>query len=215
MEIVKINPKNPSSALIKEASSILKEGGVIVYPTDTVYGLGVDATNKKAIEKVYKIKGRTFRKPLLVIVSNIKMAEKFCEITQTAKKLIKKFWPGAVSFVLRKNEKGRRELKIKGKTIGLRMPKSPISLEIAKKFGRPFTSTSANLAKRPPCYSLGEIQKQFGKKKLALVNLMLDCGYLPKRETSTIIDLSSTKPKILREGLIKKEKLKVYLESLS
>ncbi len=205
MEIIKIDSKISQKEMINQAVMILKNGGVIAYPTDTTYGLGVDATNVNAISKVYKIKGRDFRKPIHVVVSDIKMAKKFAYIDKKTMVFFKKFLPGPLTLVLKKKKTVLDELTANLKTVGIRIPESKIAIEIVKKFKKPVTTTSANLSGLPACYSLKEILKQFENSKL--INLILDAGDLPKIPPSTIIDLTGKKPKVLREGPITSNKL--------
>lgn len=179
--------------MIDQAVKILKRGGLVILPTDTSYGLAADATNPEAIKKVFQIKGRDFNKPVSVIVSDLKMAQKYALVTPLAKKLFKAFLPGPLTLVLKQ--------KVSSTTIGIRVPNLKLNLEIAKKLGRPYTATSANQSGQPDCYSVSEIKKQLGSK-IKLVDLIIDKGTLPKIPPSTILDCTLVPPKILREGPI-------------
>ncbi len=199
MEVLKISQNS-----IKQAVKILKRGRIVVYPTETAYGLGADSTNSKAIKAIYDIKGRAFSKELPLIVDSLKMAERYCLMDDRALKLAAQFWPGPLTLVLKK-KKGTH-LAVGKTTVALRISSNNTAQLLVEELGRPLTSTSANLSDRPECYSLAELTKQLQNKKAAQqINLALDEGKLPKRPVSTIIDLTGERVKILREGLIKKQ----------
>ncbi|MFH1837897.1 MAG: L-threonylcarbamoyladenylate synthase [Candidatus Kuenenbacteria bacterium] len=191
--------------LIQKAIEILKSGGIIIYPTDTCYGIGVDATNKQAIKKLINLKGRDFKKPISIIVKNFEMAQKIGDFNFQAKKLFKKYLPGPLTLVIKKKKSiyqlpniltaGKRK-------IGTRMPDNKIALELVKKFNKPITTTSANISTKPECYSKQEILKQF-KKNIKKIDLILDAGKLSKTKPSTIIEVIGNKLKILRQGAIR------------
>ncbi|MDO9399461.1 MAG: L-threonylcarbamoyladenylate synthase [bacterium] len=187
---------------IQKAIEILKNGGIIIYPTDTCYGIGVDATNKEAIKKLINLKGRDFKKPISIIVKNFKMAQEIGEFNSQAKKLFKKYLPGPLTLIVKK-KKGIYQLPniltAKKRKIGIRMPDNKISLELVKKFNKPITTTSANISGEPECYSKQEILKQF-KKNIKDIDLILDIGKLQKNKPSTIIEIIGNKLKILRQG---------------
>ncbi len=209
MEIVKVNPKQPEKAVLKRAVDILKRGGVIVYPTETVYGLGANIFDKKAVKKIFLIKGRTFRKPLSAAVSGLKEAEQIAKFNLKAKKIFKKFLPGPLTLVLFKKACVPDLVTAGRKKIAIRVPDFKVTLDLLKKCRFPITSTSANISgKSAPC-SVSAVTKQFKNKKNQ-PDLILDVGRTPIGRPSTIIDLTQKKPKILREGPIKQ---KNYLSS--
>ncbi len=190
--------------IIQKAIEILKNGGIIIYPTDTCYGIGVDATNKEAIKKLMTLKARNFNKPISIIVKNFKMAQKICEFNSQAKKIFKKYLPGALTLILKKKNNIYQlpNILTAGKQkIGIRMPKNKIALELVRKFNKPITTTSANVSNKPECYSKQEILKQF-KKNIKKIDLIVDIGKLPKIKPSTIIEIINNKVKILRQGPI-------------
>lgn len=207
MEVVKINPRKPERKVLEKAVNILKKGGVIVYPTETCYGLGADAENKSAVKRIFKIKKRKFEKSFLVLVSSLAMAKKYVIFNKLALKIAKKFWPGPLTLVLEVKDKK----KFKSKTLGLRISSSKICQALVKKSNKPLISTSANLSGQPPIYSISEFLKQFKNKKYQ-PDLILDAGRLPKVSPSTIIDLTKDYPKILREGPIERKSLLNFLK---
>ena len=172
---------------LKGAVLAVKNGGVIVCPTDTVYGFLADASNKKAVDKIYKIKKRPRLKPLPVFVKDFKMAKILAEIDAKQEKILKKYWPGKYTFVLnKKNSKG---------TIALRIPKHKFVNSLLKKINKPLVQTSVNISDNPVLTKISDIIEQFGETDI----LVVDGGNLPKRKSSTIIDLAKSKSNILRK----------------
>lgn len=206
MKILKINPKNPESKIIKAAIKILKAGGVIIYPTETSYGLGGDATFKKAVTKIFKIKKRSQQKSVTIIVSSFAMAKEYVKFDKLSWQLAKKYWPGPLTIVLPKNKKRKKRIytDLTGKNwdFGVRISPQPVAWQLVKKLGNPLISTSANLSGKKPGYDISEILKQFKNKK-NLPILVLDAGKLPKRLTSTVVLVKDGKIKVLRKGPIK------------
>ncbi|MBI2642155.1 MAG: threonylcarbamoyl-AMP synthase [Candidatus Wildermuthbacteria bacterium] len=172
----------------RKAVSALKKGKVLVCPTDTVYGLLADATNRRALRKVFQIKQRKLNKPLPLFVRNIDMAKKLVKVSPLQEHFLKKAWPGKVTAVLESKTKG---------TIGLRIPKHPFTQNLLRIFSRPVTGTSANIAGLKPTRSLKEILSQFEKRKHQ-PDIVIDGGKLPFSKPSKVIDLTSSKKKILR-----------------
>ncbi len=189
MEVLK-----KSSGAINKAAAVLKNGGVVICPTDTVYGFLADATNKKAVEKIYKIKRRPKLKPLPVFVSNVTMAKELAEINEQQTKTARKFWPGKFTFILKvqKNiDLGGLSSLVEGRdgTIALRIPKYKFLNSLLKKINRPLAQTSVNISNNPSLTNIEDIINQFGKNKL--VDLIIDGGNLKKSQPSKIIDLTS------------------------
>ncbi|MFA6304230.1 MAG: L-threonylcarbamoyladenylate synthase [Patescibacteria group bacterium] len=197
MEIIKLTGKNQAS-IIKQAVAVLKQGGTIIYPTETAYGLGADFLNPLAVKKVYQIKGRDFKKPLSVIVGSLPMAKKLVVFDKLSLILAKKHWPGPLTLVQSSKLKTNN---LKPQTLALRVSSNKLATAIVKKLKSPLTATSANLAGKGEIYSIKEIVKQFGKKKYQ-PDLIIDGGILPKVKPSTIAKVSNGKIEILRKGKI-------------
>lgn len=195
MKIIKIDSKNPDPEVINQAVKILENGGVIVYPTDTCYGLGADMANPKAVEKIYKIKNRDQNKPLSVIVKDIKEIEKYAEIDSKRKEILEKYLPGPITFILKtKSDRFNQE------TVGFRIPDYTITKMLANKFNKPYSTTSANISNQPVCYTIKEVLDQFKNIKYQ-PDLILDAGVLDKKNPpSVVVDLVSLPPRVLREG---------------
>ena len=212
MLIIKITSAN-SNQFIKKAILVLENGGVIVYPTETAYGLGADFFNPKAMKKVYRIKGRDYKKPLSVIVSSLGMARQYVKINQLSLKLAKQYWPGALTLVLpiasyalrvlnKKQSSSGFKSKIEDqRTVGLRISSNKPATAIVRKFGKPITSTSANISGKGECFSAQEVIRQFRNRKYQ-PDLIIDAGRLPKKRMSTIVKITDGQLEVLRKGKI-------------
>jgi len=174
---------------INKAVEAVRAGKILVCPTDTVYGLLCDASDKKVLARLYKIKKRSRVKPIPIFVRNIEMAKKLAEISSKQEEYLKKFWPGKVTAVLKK-KKGTG-------TIGLRIPKHGFVISLLRIVNKPLTGTSANVAGKPAPTRINEAVNQFKAKKYR-PDLVIDAGDLPKNKPSKVIDLTLWPPKILR-----------------
>ncbi len=177
--------KNSKGALNKTAEFIIK-GGVVVCPTDTVYGFLADASSKKAVEKIYKIKKRPRQKPLAIFVKDLKAAKKLAEINEKQEKILKKKWPGRFTFILK-----RKPSKLYGlnkDTIALRIPKYKFLNDLLKKINRPLAQTSVNISGQPPLTKISDIVKVIGRSDLPMI--IIDAGELKKAKVSVIIDIT-------------------------
>ncbi|MBI2427081.1 MAG: threonylcarbamoyl-AMP synthase [Candidatus Kerfeldbacteria bacterium] len=186
---------------IHDAVQVLKTGGVIVYPTDTSYGLGCDPLNPEALKTVYAIKNRTTSSPLPVIAANILMVKQWCEWPVDAKKLASTYWPGPLTFVLATKRPLPRELTGFRTSIAIRVPAHEVAKALSRRLGRPIVSTSANLAGKGEIFEPDRIVEMFGDAKNQ-PDLFLDGGTLPTSKPSTIVDLTKGKPYILRKGAV-------------
>lgn len=210
MEKVKIDQENPDLKLIKNAAGILKSSGIVIYPTDTAYGIGANALDENAVRKVYEIKGRDFSKPTHVVVRDWEMIESLCHTNNLAKKLFDKFMPGPITLILPKQPKVPNILTANLPTLGIRIPNNKVTKLLSNCLPFPYTTPSANKSGGTTPYSIDEVLKELDKDK---IDLILNAGKLHEVAPSTIIDLSQTPPKILREGPIKKKKLIMFLNN--
>lgn len=198
-EILKADKNISEETVLSRAAEILKAGGIIAYPTETFYGLGADATNEKAIRKIYTIKGRNFSSPISIIIDKAEsLCPLVCEIPAVAQKLMQAFWPGALTIVFKASDKILPVLTAGTGKIGLRVSSHPGAGMLAHKLGVPLTATSANLSGAAECSTAEEVVLQIGDKINAIVDLGKTAGGLG----STIIDVTFNPPKILREGVI-------------
>jgi len=213
MRILKVNPENlrESEEAIIEAAKTMLSGGTVVFPTDTVYGLGCDATNENAIRKVFKIKNRTSNKPLSIVVRDIDMAKKVAFVDRRLEKALNIIWPGPITVILFRRYKLPEILAAGKQTIGLRIPDYKLTYILSENMGRPYIATSANISNEPATTKISQALEYF-EKSYAKPDLILDAGDLNFSEPSTVLDLSVSKPKIVRIGPVGRKKL---LEILS
>ncbi len=182
--------------VLKEAIDVMKRGGVIIYPTETCYGIGADATNKKSIEKIYRIKGRNTSKPIPILVSSLDMIKEYGAITKNIEILVKKFMPGPLSIVVKK-KKSVSDANQDG--ISFRISSHPVASILVNLFKKPITTTSANVSGQPSTYEIEEVIEAFGDK----VDMIIDYGNLPITQPSTCVDLTREgNVKVIREGPI-------------
>lgn len=184
---------------LNKAILVLKGGGVIAHATDTCYGFACDTFNKDAINRLYRIKKMDNEKPVSIIVSDLAMAKHFGIFNKKALELAKKHWPGALTIIVKRKKSLPAFLNPTAKTIGFRVPKHKLSLELVKKLARPITTTSANISGQLSPYSVSAIKKQFAGNKLK-PDFVIDSGRLPKNAPSTIVDCSKSTVKVLRQG---------------
>jgi tRNA threonylcarbamoyl adenosine modification protein (Sua5/YciO/YrdC/YwlC family) len=197
-QFLKIYEDNPSEAAIKKVVSILQNGGLIIYPTDTVYGLGCDITNSKALERIAKIKGIKLEKANWSFVCHdlSNLSDYVKQIDTSTFKILKRALPGAYTFILPGNTNLPKEFK-KKTTVGIRIPNNAIVLEIVKNLGNPIVSTSIHDEDEVLEYSTDP--ELIFEKWQNLVDLVIDGGY-GDNIASTIIDLSGFEPVVVREG---------------
>lgn len=205
--------KIKKSEAIKKAVQVLSSGGILIYPTETAYGIGVDATNQKAVDQVLNFKARMTGKPLSVAVCDQKMAERFVQLNQAARSLYQNFLPGPITVVSKSLGKVAKGVASEQGKLGIRIPDYQLILEIIKKFNRPITATSANLSGDKTPYSVEDVLKNSSGRRKAMIDLILDAGQLPKRPTSTVVDTTLDDYQILRRGAIKIKNQKSKIKS--
>ena len=195
MSVIKIDPANPDKKKIAVAAKVIRDGGIVIFPTETVYGIAANLLDGNAMKRLCSVKGRPEGKPFTVHISDIQMIRDMgCEITGTAEKLIAKFWPGPLTIIL----KSQRD-----RNIGFRMPADKIALALIRASGVPVAAPSANLSSRPAPVTAEEAMADLG----GAVDIVIDGGKTKVGLESTVLDLTVTPFKILREGAIKKEEL--------
>ncbi|TRZ77128.1 MAG: threonylcarbamoyl-AMP synthase [Deltaproteobacteria bacterium] len=203
-EVLKIDRQRPDESVIAEASSILRAGGVVAYPTETFYGLGADGQIEDAIKKIFLIKGRNFKNPISVIIGNANDVRGLVEeIPEFALHLMEKFWPGALTIIFKASSDVSPLLTAGTGKIGIRLSSHPVATALANKLGHPITATSANLSGKHECTSADEVIQGIGDQ----IDAVMDGGQTPGGSGSTIIDVTTDPPVILREGIIPKHKL--------
>lgn len=197
--ILKIDPVAPDVKLIKYAAGVLKEGGLVAFPTETVYGLGANFLNKDAIARLYSVKKRPNNKPLTVHIAGIAQIRALgCIFDARARKLAKKFWPGPLTMVLRRK---------KGTPVGFRMPANKVALNLIRASGVPVVAPSANLSgEKPPTDARQVLAGLNGK-----IDVLLDSGRTDVGVESTVVDMTAEPIVILRQGAVKESMIKKVL----
>jgi len=199
MEIIQL-AGNEEMASIKAASA-LSAGGVILYPTDTLYGLGADAFSDEAVAKIYDIKGRDDHKPIHAIVSDLDMASEYGVISDLVFRLAEQLPKGKITFIVKKKTSLNTGIVSGMNTFGFRIPDNDLCVALTHTFQKPITATSANKSGRTPPNSATGVIEQLGGD-ITHIDLVIDAGELPASAASSVIDVSSGEIKILREGAI-------------
>ena len=189
---------------LRYSAEIIKNGGIVVFPTETVYGIGTNGLDKEAVERLYKIKERPLNKPISLLVSDYEMIEKVVkDINELEYKIMKKFFPGPLTIILNKKDIVPDIVTSGGSTVGIRMPEEEITRKLIEYAGVPIAAPSANISGKPSGIDLQEIVKEFGDK----VDYYIDGGKSKIGIGSTIVKVENNTIKILREGSISKKEI--------
>ena len=199
MKILKLNSNRADT--IEAVSNCLKNNGLVIYPTETVYGIGASAVSAKAIDKLLKYKGRREGKPLSIAVTDQKMAEKYVEINEQALKFYKNFLPGPFTVISKSKNRVDPRINSEFGTLGIRIPDYSLITDIIKNFGQAITSTSANASGKKRPYKIQDIFDGLSEKQKSLIDLVIDAGELPKNEPSIVVDTTLSTPIALRGSL--------------
>lgn len=191
--------KTRPQAKLKKITEFLARGEVIAYPTETVYGLGCDATDKRAVEKIYQIKGRDQNNQLLVLLGSRSMAEKYFIFDKLSRRLAKKYWPGPLSLILPVRPEYREAFG--REAVGVRLSSNPVATSLSRRLGKPIISTSANPSGQPAALSGDQVVAYFADR-LDLIAALADAGELEFSSGSTIVDATSGQITIIRQGAI-------------
>ena len=196
---------------IERGVSILKQGGLVAFPTDTVYGLGASANLLQAVERIYRVKGRPQNMALPLLLADTSQISEVAEpISQVAWLLVHNFLPGALTLVLPKSNSVPDFITAGGKTVAVRIPAHPVPVALAQGLGAPIVGTSANLSGKPSALTAEEVYSQFAGK----IDLVIDGGRCPGGVESTIVDVTGETPLVLREGAISREELKQVCDNI-
>ena len=193
--MLSINNQNPQPRLIKRAVEVLREGGIIIYPTDTVYGLGCDLSNKKGIERIYELKRRNKKKPLSFVCSDLKHISQHAKVTDYAYKTMKRLLPGAYTFILEASRLVPKIILPKRSTTGIRVPDNQICLALVRESGQPIISTSVKTADGEDLGDPHAIKEYFDR----VVDLIIDGGNIIP-EPSSVISIVDDNIEIIRIG---------------
>jgi L-threonylcarbamoyladenylate synthase len=203
MLLIKMNHKNKDQVL-QSAVDVLKNGGIIAYPTETFYGLGTRIDREDSLQRLYEIKQRAREKAMPLIIGNKgQLPSIAADISSSAIKLMERFWPGPLTMLFPAKKHLSEFITAGTNKVAVRIPGESFALHLAKCAGFPFTSTSANPSGMPPAQDAEAVIRYFGDK----IELIIDCGPAPGGLPSTIVDVTTEDTKILREGAVKKELL--------
>jgi L-threonylcarbamoyladenylate synthase len=201
MKRIKITKENRKEA-ISEATKILSEGGIVIYPTETCYGIAVDATNENAVKKLAQYKSQRGSKPFSASFTDKEMASKYVEINDMAKNLYVNYLPGPITVISKSLGKVSPGVESINGNVGVRISSHEIAMSLVKEYGKPITATSANISYQNPPYDIDVLIKNTPKKSMEMVDLILDYGILPKNIPSTVVDTTLNSLKVLRAGAI-------------
>ena len=193
---------------IHSAAQCLLSGGLVAYPTESFYGLAVDATNEEAIKRLFLVKKRRTGRPVLILIQSVQVLEQYvAHIPQVAHRLIEVFWPGGLTLVFKAAPKVSPMLTAGTGKIGIRLSSHPVATALTREIQGPITGTSANISGEPACRNVEEILRTFGEG----VGLIMDGGQTAGEIGSTVLDVTTGPPRILREGMIQREQLEKFI----
>jgi L-threonylcarbamoyladenylate synthase len=208
-EILSVDPESPDPDAITRAAALIKTGGLVVFPTSSFYGLGAQALNPAAVERVFQVKKRDPEKPLLILIaSRTDLDALVRSIPETAKRLMRSFWPGSLTLVFEAADRLPPNLTGYTRKIGIRLAGHPVATLLTKAVGTPITGTSANLSGHAACRAVADLEPHLRDQ----VDLVVDAGRLRGGEGSTVVDVTADTAKILREGAIDAGKIRTVLE---
>jgi L-threonylcarbamoyladenylate synthase len=208
LRILAVNPAAPRDDKLADAIGVLAGGGVVALPTETVYGLAVDASNPAALRRVNRLKGKDGHSPILLLIADRAQAQQVTDVLPPSfDPLVERFWPGPLTLVVRASRDVPAEITAGGDTVAMRVPGLALPRRLAAGLGRPISGISANLTGQPPCRTAGEVARAF-PEGLAMI---LDGGPTPGGVSSTILDLCGTPPQVRREGVLRLAALRPFL----
>jgi L-threonylcarbamoyladenylate synthase len=196
---------------ITSAAAILRDGGIVAFPTDTIYGLGANIDNTKAVERIFTIKKRPVNLALPILIDNIdQLSELVLEQNSYSKRLMNKFWPGGLTIIFRKAHKFNNPALAQSDKIGIRLPDHPVVRKLIKDLGRPIIGTSANLHKGHTTLTAEEVMSELGKE----VDFIIDASRCPGGKESTIVDVTWGFPTVVRPGIIPEKDIMAELNNV-
>ena len=206
--IVRTDPVHPQPEFVAQAADLIHRGGVVAFPTETYYGLGADALNLQAIERIYKIKGRDRSKPILILVESSGRIESLVKpFPLTVERLMETYWPGPLTILFQAGSRLPIELTAGTGKIGIRVPSHPVARALLLAVRGPLTGTSANRADSPSPKTAQEVRKSIGPE----VDLILEAGPTPGKKPSTVLDCTVSPFRIVREGMVSRAALEAVI----
>lgn len=207
-KVSKIDPQKPDPLLIEEAAVFIRAGGLVVYPTETVYGLAADAFNQRAVTKIFEVKGRSFTKPLAVCPVSLEDLNFLVEDPPSfVREITERFLPGPLTLIFRRSRAVPSLITCGGETVGIRFPSNPIALSLSRAVKVPLALTSANFSGYPSPVVTEQVLGGIGRR----VDLILDGGPTELKTESTVLDLTRMPPVVLREGAVPAQEIERFL----
>ncbi len=198
-KVFRIDPESPSAEVINLAATVLRDGGIVVFPTETVYGIGAAAHSCFGPQEIFDIKVRPLEKPMPWLVENEDALDTYgVEVPDYAHNLAKAYWPGALTLVVKASDAVGKDFRADDGSVGLRSPSHEVVMELIQASGGPIIATSANTAGMPAPGDFGEVEERI----IAAADVVLDGGVTEHRNASTVVDCTGSEPAILREGAI-------------
>jgi L-threonylcarbamoyladenylate synthase len=206
--LIVVDPQEPEPEAVEAAARVVEEGGLVVLPTDTVYGLVCDPGKRESIDEVYRVKGRRRETPLALLLQDMARVSAYIdEIPEAAARAMQAFWPGPLTVVLRDRSEATAAVRGKGDTVGFRLPAHMVPRLVADKVGGALASTSANRSGRPAAKTAGQALESLEE----LVHLVIDGGPAPLGQESTVVSFADDVPRVLREGALSAQRLREVL----
>lgn len=203
-EVLRVDPKFPDPKEIQKGAHFILEGEVVAYPTETIYGLGVDVFNKRAVKKIYDLKSRDYGLPISILVSDSAMLKEIVtQIPDRVNALMRRFWPGPLTILFEVKESFPKSLVTNTGKVGVRVSAHPIAAALVKAVGRPITTTSANRSGFPPSLNVKHVTKYFGER----LPCVIDGGECEPSHGSTVVDVADETMRIIREGALSAEEV--------
>ncbi len=204
LKVYKINHEHPEPEIIQRAAILIKQGGIIAFPTRCLYGLGADAFNAAAVDRVFQLKQRPPQKPILILIDRrVQLDRLVSHVSKAASRIMDQFWPGRVTLVFKATDTVPHYLTAGSGKIGIRLPGHPVAAALVDSLGTPLTGTSANLSSKPGCCHIDELDPQLVQQ----LDAVLDAGPLKGGNGSTVVDVTQDIPRILREGDISEKEI--------
>jgi L-threonylcarbamoyladenylate synthase len=209
--LLQIHPRHPEEDLIARAARVLQNNGVIGYPTETVYGIGSNIYSSEAVRRIYRLKQRDQSKALIVIAADVlQISDLVSDLPEAAERLMENFWPGPLTLIFNASAEFQHSAFRKAKTVAIRIPDSPLCLSLIKTCGFPIVSTSANISGQEPATTAQEVVSAFGQQ----LDLIIDGGPSPSRVPSTVVDVTRSPVRIVRDGAISRLEIDTVLETI-
>ncbi len=206
--VLAVNPAQPEPEAIAAGADVLRAGGLVAFPTETVYGLGGRVTDAQAVGRVFEVKGRGTAHALIVHVAGIQQAREFVELTPQAEQLAQAFWPGPLSLVLRRTARVPDAVAAGGSTVAVRVPNHPVALALIEALGDGIAAPSANRSSLLPPTRAAHVLKGFDGR----IEMVLDAGACPGGLESTVVDVSAGRVRVLRRGAVTLERLRELID---